>query len=231
MSGGSMAAAQVSGAAALILSAQPWMSVGEVKTDILSHVDGLPALAGKVETGGRLDVCRAIPGCQGLPAPAPEPPPPPPAQSAVSPFQAPVPRAVIRKLKIAPFAFKAAKSGPAILPATQRRFGAIVSYVDSQPATTEFTVLLMRGGVLNGAHRCVAPARRRRPQARAPKHCIRFVTAGRFTRNDRAGANRFRFSGHIGRVRLRPGSYRLRAVPTFAGVRGTAAVAGFRISA
>jgi len=63
LTGGSMAAAQVSGAAALILSAQPSLSAQELKTDIVGDVDQSPSLAGKVISGGRLDVCKALPGC------------------------------------------------------------------------------------------------------------------------------------------------------------------------
>jgi subtilisin family serine protease len=60
LSGGSMAAAQVSGAAALILSAQPSLSATELKSDILGEVDPLPSLTGKVISGGRLDVGDAL---------------------------------------------------------------------------------------------------------------------------------------------------------------------------
>ena len=62
ISGGSMAAPQVSGAAALILSTG-YRSATELKSMILDNVDPLPSLAGKVRTGGRLDVCNAIPAC------------------------------------------------------------------------------------------------------------------------------------------------------------------------
>ena len=62
ISGGSMAAPQVSGAAALILSTG-YRSATELKSMILDNVDPLPSLAGKVRTGGRLDVCSAIPAC------------------------------------------------------------------------------------------------------------------------------------------------------------------------
>jgi subtilisin family serine protease len=62
ISGGSMAAAEVSGAAALILSAQD-MSVTQLKADILENVDQVSGLSGRVRTGGRLDVCKALPGC------------------------------------------------------------------------------------------------------------------------------------------------------------------------
>ena len=60
--GGSMAAAQVSGAAALILS-KARLSVTALRSDILAHVDRLRSLRGRVRTGGRLDVCRAISAC------------------------------------------------------------------------------------------------------------------------------------------------------------------------
>ena len=63
LSGGSMASPQVAGAAALILSVKPSYSPTELKADILEHVDKVPSLEGKIITGGRLDVCKAMPGC------------------------------------------------------------------------------------------------------------------------------------------------------------------------
>jgi subtilisin family serine protease len=74
LSGGSMASPQVAGAAALVLSVAPSLSVAELRTDILSNVDLAPALSGRVSTGGALDVCRALPGCERQ-----WPPPPPPS--------------------------------------------------------------------------------------------------------------------------------------------------------
>jgi len=62
VSGGSMASPQVAGAAALILS-RGYQSATVLKADILDHVDPIPALAGRVRTGGRLDICKAMPGC------------------------------------------------------------------------------------------------------------------------------------------------------------------------
>lgn len=70
LSGSSMAAAQVSGAAALILSAEPWLSAAEVKADILANVRHEPWLSGYAATSGVLDVCKALPNCT-RPAPAP----------------------------------------------------------------------------------------------------------------------------------------------------------------
>jgi len=62
ISGTSMAAGEVSGAAALILS-QGYQSVANLKSLILNNVDPLPSLTNKVKTGGRLNVCNAMPGC------------------------------------------------------------------------------------------------------------------------------------------------------------------------
>jgi hypothetical protein len=223
VTGTSMAAAEVSGAAALILSREPWLTAVELRNAILEHVDKLPSLQGKVKTGGRLDVCEAIPGCfdpLSPPAIAVQPPTPP-----VSSPPAPVPP-LIGALKIAPSAFKAAKSGPVIHPGLLHS-GATVSYTDSEPATTEFTVQVPRTGVLNAAKKCVAPPRH--PHGRPAKRCLRWLSAGKFKRTDSAGQNSFRFSAHVGRSGLAVGRYRLLAAPTFEGRSGARALVGFRI--
>ena len=62
ISGCSMAAPQVSGTAALILSLG-YQSVSQLRSTILNGVDVLPSLTGLVSTGGRLNVCKAVPGC------------------------------------------------------------------------------------------------------------------------------------------------------------------------
>jgi subtilisin family serine protease len=62
VSGSSMASAQVAGAAALILT-QKDMSPTVLKADILENVDQLASFSRLVRTGGRLDVCKALPGC------------------------------------------------------------------------------------------------------------------------------------------------------------------------
>jgi subtilisin family serine protease len=72
VSGGSMASPQVAGTAALILS-KGYLSASGLKDDILRNVDLLPSLSGRVRTGGRLDVCRALPGC-AVTAPPSSPP-------------------------------------------------------------------------------------------------------------------------------------------------------------
>jgi subtilisin family serine protease len=60
--GTSFAAPLVAGAAALTLSVQD-MSSTALKTRILGGVDPLSSLVGKVRTGGRLDLCKTVPGC------------------------------------------------------------------------------------------------------------------------------------------------------------------------
>ena len=91
LSGGSMAAAQVSGAAALILSVKPNLSATELKADILEHVDPIPALSGRVITSGILDICKALPGCEPTAPgpPAPEPPTSTEPPSSNTPSQLP----------------------------------------------------------------------------------------------------------------------------------------------
>lgn len=60
LSGTSMAAPHVSGAAALVWGRFPAMQVDDVKTLILASADPLPSLADKCLTGGRLNAFRSI---------------------------------------------------------------------------------------------------------------------------------------------------------------------------
>lgn len=59
-SGTSMAAPQVAGVAALILSVDPDISVENLHDRILKSVDKLDSLNGKVESGGRLNAAKAV---------------------------------------------------------------------------------------------------------------------------------------------------------------------------
>jgi thermitase len=59
-SGTSMATPEVSGVAALVLAANPNMTVGELRARLLESVDKLPSLEGKVASGGRLNAARAV---------------------------------------------------------------------------------------------------------------------------------------------------------------------------
>lgn len=76
--GTSMAAPQVTGAAALLFSLKPSASVTEVRTGLLGSVDPVPSLAGKTTSGGRLDAGAATDLFDSTP-------PPPPSLSATSP--------------------------------------------------------------------------------------------------------------------------------------------------
>lgn len=69
LSGTSMAAPMVSGAAALVLSACT-LTTSQLRADLLSNVDPLTSLAGKTTSGGRLNVYRAVTACAGTPQPA-----------------------------------------------------------------------------------------------------------------------------------------------------------------
>ena len=78
-SGTSMATPFVSGAAALYLSRAPQSTPDQVKAALLQNVDQSPAFAGKVVSGGRLDIAKAL----GTVAP---PTKPEPDKIAPSPF-------------------------------------------------------------------------------------------------------------------------------------------------
>jgi len=69
-SGTSMATPFVTGAVALYLSRFPQATGDQARTAVLQSVDKLPSLAGKVATGGRLDLARAL----GWTAPQPAKP-------------------------------------------------------------------------------------------------------------------------------------------------------------
>ena len=113
---------------------------------------------------------------------------------------------LITKLALSPATFVAAARGASVAAAAAT--GTVVTYDDSQAATTTFTVQRPTVGRRKGGG-CVK-ARRRPPKA---KRCTRYVKAGSFSHADTAGANRFRFSGRVGGRKLKPGAYRLRAVP------------------
>ncbi|MEO6392159.1 MAG: S8 family serine peptidase [Pyrinomonadaceae bacterium] len=59
-SGTSMAAPMVSGVAALIIAAEPNISMTDLRARLLDSADKLPQLKGKVASGGRLNAARAV---------------------------------------------------------------------------------------------------------------------------------------------------------------------------
>ena len=127
--------------------------------------------------------------------------------------------ATISKLGITPTVFSAAPSGPSIA----KTIGAQVSYENTQAATTMLTVLRPARGVRYKGS-CVKPSRRRHG-----KRCTRWVAVGRFTHTDKAGLNSFHFTGRVYGRKLKPGRYKLRARPRFAGPDGKAVEVNFRI--
>jgi hypothetical protein len=236
-----MAAPQVAVAAGLILSLAPSLSVTALKADILENVDRLPSLSGRVISGGRLDVAKALAALPSPPAPPSPPPPavppPPPSPGSSAPpgpllgAQAPVASRIgtasmIGALNISPAAFPAARRGPTISHRVASS-GGWISYSDSAPALITFVVLAPRFGVQGPEHQCATLARGRRRTPGRP--CTRYVELGSFVNQDRPGRNGFRFSGRIGGRELTPGVYRLQAVPTFAGRSGVARAVTFGI--
>jgi hypothetical protein len=127
--------------------------------------------------------------------------------------------ATVSKLGITPATFQAAPSGPSIA----QTVGAQVSYENTQAATTMLTVLRPTRGVRYKGS-CVKPSRHRHG-----KGCTRWVAVGRFPHSDKAGLNSFHFTGRVYGRKLKPGRYKLRARPRFAGPAGTAIEINFRI--
>ncbi len=101
----------------------------------------------------------------------------------------PVPR--LSALTLRPRTFKPATHGPTIAPG--KGAGTTISYRDTLAATTTFRVL-----------RCTARHHR----------CTRLRTVGSFSRRDRSGVNRLRFTGRLHGSALATGRYVLRATAT-----------------
>jgi subtilisin family serine protease len=97
-SGTSMATPHVTGAVALLAAANPQASAAAIRAAILSSARPVADLAGKVATGGMLDVAAALtalgtgtPPAEPEPAPTPDPPPTPTPAPTPAPTPTPDP--------------------------------------------------------------------------------------------------------------------------------------------
>ena len=77
LSGTSMATPHVTGAVALYASTHQSATAAEIRAALLASVAPTASLAGKVATGGRLDIGQLMSTAPGTPAPEPPPPPVP----------------------------------------------------------------------------------------------------------------------------------------------------------
>jgi len=149
----------------------------------------------------------------------------PPAKVASSPPPKPPVAGVISALTVSPSAFSAAPKGATISKASKKKkYGAKITYRDSQAATTTFTVLLPLAGRMQGKS-CKKPGR----SNKHGRHCTLYKPLGSFTHPDVAGANSLHFSGRLHGKKLAKGSYRLQAVAHDAAGNGAAVNKGFTI--
>jgi CSLREA domain-containing protein len=147
--------------------------------------------------------------------------------------------AAITGLRIKPSRLIAAPAGGSIASASKphgnkhtrkaKPTGTTITYTDSKAATTTLTVIRILPGI-SSKHGCIAPPRHSRKHVKA-KACIRLSSVGIFSRQDRAGANSFHFTGRVNGRKLARGKYRLQAAPTLAGRSGAPATSSFTIVA
>jgi hypothetical protein len=132
------------------------------------------------------------------------PPPPnlPAARDGVAP--------VLTRARMSPRVWAVNRRGRAEVRLTRRaRRGTTFRYTLSEAARVVFRIdRKTRGRKVGG--KCRRETRRNRKRSR----CTRYVRAGSFAQAARAGANRKRFSGRIGRARLRPARYRVTLTAT-----------------
>ncbi len=120
-------------------------------------------------------------------------------------------------VRLAPSAFLAA-------PAGRRATGTTVSYTDSLAAQTTVVIFRAVTGIRHG-RQCVKPTR-----GAHGKPCTRLQRVGSVRHADRAGGNRWHFTGRLGPGKLAPGSYRAQLTPRSGGRTGTTITISFRIN-
>jgi alpha-tubulin suppressor-like RCC1 family protein len=137
----------------------------------------------------------------------------------------------LSRLSLSASAFRPARAGASVLPGGDHA-GTLVSYTDSQAATTTFAVQRMLSGVSERsgkAERCAKPPKSSKGTPRRARRCVYFRTLGSFAHADAAGANRLRFSGRVAGSALEPGSYRLTATAHSTGGVSATQTASFTI--
>lgn len=107
--------------------------------------------------------------------------------------------------------------------------GTRVGYVDTQAATTTFTVLHVERGYRVGSKGSCKAAPRHGKPPKGSRSCALSVKVGSFTHADGAGSNNFTFSGRLGGRPLAAGSYSLQVTPRLASLTGRTLTAGFTI--
>jgi hypothetical protein len=116
-----------------------------------------------------------------------------------------------------------------VITAAAARAGALVTYELNTAATVRFKVQQRIAGREQGSGnnpRCVAQTRSNRRHRR----CVRSLSLhASFRRAQKAGANRFRFTGRLGGHALKRGSYVLVATPSAGAKTGHPASVSFRL--
>jgi hypothetical protein len=129
-------------------------------------------------------------------------------------------RPLLSRLALTPSAFRPRNT-------KRRTGGTTIAYSDTMAARTTFTVERKAAGVRAGT-RCVAPPKH--AGVHRPKACTRYVLlAGSFSHADRAGRTTLRWSGTLRGRALTPGTYRLLARASVAGVAGATVEHAFTI--
>ena len=116
---------------------------------------------------------------------------------------------------------------PSVTVKSSHKTGTKISYAENHAATATFTVRRATAGIKNGHGVCVKPPKGK-PVKRS-RRCTRYVAVGTFTRTDRAGANKFFFTGRVRGKMLKAGSYRLDATPRSGGKSGKTVSVKFHI--
>jgi hypothetical protein len=138
---------------------------------------------------------------------------------------------VITALAVNPSSFGAAPSGATISLAAaskrkgKKKYGATISYRDSQMATTTFTVLREESGRTQGKS-CKKPSK----SNRHGKRCTLYAPVGTFSHADLSGTNSLHFSGRLNGRKLAKGRYRLSAVTHNSAGAGPVATREFKIT-